>query len=125
MQSDELDSFIVNNRKRKSVFDEFRNEIFRMIEGDVSQLNIIKYVKSKVKKKTRGLTQPNLSEWLKRQKNKKQLPQPSPQEKVSSGNSTNNSSNEIESELDYSDFEEISELYDNMNRLKEQKNKTS
>lgn len=67
---DELKNFIAKNQKRKSVFDDFRDEIFIMVDSEVSQKNIVKYIKTKLKKSTKGLTQPNLSEWLKRQKKK-------------------------------------------------------
>ena len=67
---DELQDFIAKNRKRKSVFDDFRDVIIVMVDNDVSQENIVKYIKTKLKKGTKGLTQPNLSEWLKRQKKK-------------------------------------------------------
>lgn len=96
MVSDELKKFVKNNKKRKSVFDDFKDDIFYMIDNDVAQKNIVKHIKSKVKKGTKGLTQPNLSEWLKRHDLKKSkvseknFGEVSPlviQEEISSGNS--------------------------------------
>ena len=69
MPNEDLEAFIAKNRKRRSVFDDFKEEILKM-DGLVPQTKIIEYIKSKTAKGTRGLTQPNLSEWLKRQKKK-------------------------------------------------------
>lgn len=61
-----LQAFIEKNSKGKSVFEKFREDIFQMVENNVSQRSIITYLKSKTRKKS-GLTQPNLNQWLKRQ----------------------------------------------------------
>lgn len=61
-----LQAFIEKNSKGKSVFEKFREDIFQMVENNVSQRSIITYLKSKTRKKN-GLTQPNLNQWLKRQ----------------------------------------------------------
>lgn len=64
-----IEEFISKNRKRKSIFDEYKNDIIKMIKSEVSQENMIVWIKKKSKGKiSKGLTQGNLSQYIKRLK---------------------------------------------------------
>ena len=67
-----LDEFIDANRKKKSVFDSYSDDILKLLENDVPQAKIIQYLMTKIKNKNvAGLTQSNLSRWIKRKSSKK------------------------------------------------------
>jgi hypothetical protein len=63
-----VDDFIQKSKtKKKSVFYKYLEDIKKLIENDISQRDIIDYLKSKTKNHN-GLTQANLSQFLKRNK---------------------------------------------------------
>ncbi len=66
-----IDDFIQNNkpRSKKSIFDEYIEDINKLLELDYSQKQVIEYLKAKCKNKT-GLSEQNLSFYLKKSKNK-------------------------------------------------------
>ncbi|MCT7610610.1 hypothetical protein N5U14_07100 [Aliarcobacter butzleri] len=66
-----IDDFIQNNlpKKKTSVFDEHIDDINKLLELNYSQKQVIEYLKSKCKNKT-GLSEQNLSFYLKKSKNK-------------------------------------------------------
>ncbi|WP_137014464.1 hypothetical protein [Sulfurimonas crateris] len=68
-----LEEFLTNNEpnKRKSVFEKHRDTIFTLLEKEYSQKQVIEYLRSVSKNKT-GITDSNLSKWLKRNKTKLQ-----------------------------------------------------
>ena len=65
----DLDKFIQNNtpKKKISIFDEYVEDINKLLELNYSQKQVIEYLKTKSKNKT-GLTESNLSRYLKKQK---------------------------------------------------------
>lgn len=67
----DLDKFIQNNtpKKKISIFDEYVEDINKLLELNYSQKQVIEYLKTKCKNKT-GLTESNLSRYLKKPKNK-------------------------------------------------------
>ena len=67
----DLDKFIENNipKRKISIFDEYLNDIDKLIELNYSQKQVIEYLKAKCKNKT-GLSEQNLSFYLKKSKNK-------------------------------------------------------
>lgn len=64
-----LDKFIQNNtpKKKISIFDEYVDDINKLLELNYSQKQVIEYLKTKCKNKT-GLTESNLSRYLKKPK---------------------------------------------------------
>lgn len=66
-----IDDFIQNNlpKKKISVFDEHLEDINKLLELNYSQKQVIEYLKSKCKNKT-GLSEQNLSFFLRKSKNK-------------------------------------------------------
>ena len=64
-----LDKFIQNNtpKKKISIFDEYVEDINKLLELNYSQKQVIEYLKTKSKNKT-GLTESNLSRYLKKPK---------------------------------------------------------
>lgn len=66
-----IDDFIQNNlpKKKTSVFDEHIEDINKLIELNYSQKQVIEYLKAKCKNKT-GLSEQNLSFYLRKSKNK-------------------------------------------------------
>ena len=66
-----IDDFIQNNlpKKKTSVFDEHIDDINKLLELNYSQKQVIEFLKSKCKNKT-GLSEQNLSFFLKKSKNK-------------------------------------------------------
>lgn len=66
-----IDDFIQNNlpKKKTSVFDEHIDDINKLLELNYSQKQVIEYLKSKCKNKT-GLSEQNLSLFLRKSKNK-------------------------------------------------------
>ena len=65
----DLDKFIQNNtpKKKISIFDEHLEDINKLLELNYSQKQVIEYLKTKCKNKT-GLTESNLSRYLKKPK---------------------------------------------------------
>ena len=65
----DLDKFIQNNapKKKISIFDEYVDDINKLLELNYSQKQVIEYLKTKSKNKT-GLTESNLSRYLKKPK---------------------------------------------------------
>ena len=66
-----IDDFISSNkpRSKKSIFDEHIEDINKLIDLNYSQKQVIEYLKAKCKNKT-GLSEQNLSFYLKKSKNK-------------------------------------------------------
>ena len=66
-----IDDFISSNkpRSKKSIFDEHIEDINKLLELNYSQKQVIEYLKAKCKNKT-GLSEQNLSFYLKKSKNK-------------------------------------------------------
>ncbi len=66
-----IDDFIQNNlpKKKTSVFDEHIEDINKLLELNYSQKQVIEYLKFKCKNKT-GLSEQNLSFYLRKSKNK-------------------------------------------------------
>ena len=64
-----IDKFIQNNtpKKKISIFDEYVDDINKLLELNYSQKQVIEYLKTKCKNKT-GLTESNLSRYLKKPK---------------------------------------------------------
>ena len=64
-----LEKFIQNNtpKKKISIFDEYVEDINKLLELNYSQKQVIEYLKTKSKNKT-GLTESNLSRYLKKPK---------------------------------------------------------
>ena len=64
-----LEKFIQNNtpKKKISIFDEYVEDINKLLELNYSQKQVIEYLKTKCKNKT-GLTESNLSRYLKKPK---------------------------------------------------------
>ena len=64
-----IDKFIQNNtpKKKISIFDEYVEDINKLLELNYSQKQVIEYLKTKCKNKT-GLTESNLSRYLKKPK---------------------------------------------------------
>ena len=65
-----IDDFISSNkpRSKKSIFDEHLEDINKLLELNYSQKQVIEYLKAKCKNKT-GLSEQNLSFYLKKSKN--------------------------------------------------------
>ncbi len=65
----DLEKFIQNNtpKKKISIFDEYVEDINKLLELNYSQKQVIEYLKTKSKNKT-GLTESNLSRYLKKPK---------------------------------------------------------
>ena len=65
----DLEKFIQNNapKKKISIFDEYIDDINKLLELNYSQKQVIEYLKTKSKNKT-GLTESNLSRYLKKPK---------------------------------------------------------
>jgi hypothetical protein len=65
-----IDDFISSNkpRSKKSIFDEHLEDINKLIELNYSQKQVIEFLKAKCKNKT-GLSEQNLSFYLKKSKN--------------------------------------------------------
>ncbi|WP_152059370.1 hypothetical protein [Aliarcobacter butzleri] len=65
----DLEKFIQNNtpKKKISIFDEYIEDINKLLELNYSQKQVIEYLKTKCKNKT-GLTESNLSRYLKKPK---------------------------------------------------------
>ena len=66
-----IDDFIQNNlpKKKTSVFDEHLEDINKLLELNYSQKQVIEFLKAKCKNKT-GLSEQNLSFFLRKSKNK-------------------------------------------------------
>ncbi|MFW2525456.1 hypothetical protein ACN5O8_06985 [Aliarcobacter butzleri] len=66
-----IDDFIQNNlpKKKTSVFDEHIDDINKLLELNYSQKQVIEFLKAKCKNKT-GLSEQNLSFYLRKSKNK-------------------------------------------------------
>ena len=64
-----VEDFMENEkpRKKRSVFDCYRDDIFMLLKSDYTQLQVIEFLKKKSKSRS-GLSQQNLSLWLKRNK---------------------------------------------------------
>ena len=62
----DLDKFIQSNtpKKKISIFDDYVEDINKLLELNYSQKQVIEYLKTKCKNKT-GLTESNLSRYLK------------------------------------------------------------
>ena len=65
----DLEKFIQNNtpKKKISIFDEYVEDINKLLELNYSQKQVIEYLKTKCKNKT-GVTESNLSRYLKKPK---------------------------------------------------------
>ena len=65
----DLEKFIQNNipKKKISIFDDYVEDINKLLELNYSQKQVIEYLKTKSKNKT-GLTESNLSRYLKKPK---------------------------------------------------------
>ncbi|MGJ0332146.1 hypothetical protein NG751_09685 [Aliarcobacter cryaerophilus] len=65
----DLEKFIQNNtpKKKISIFDEYVEDIYKLLELNYSQKQVIEYLKTKCKNKA-GLTESNLSKYLKKPK---------------------------------------------------------
>ncbi len=65
----DLEKFNQNNTQKKkiSIFDEYVEDINKLLELNYSQKQVIEYLKTKSKNKT-GLTESNLSRYLKKPK---------------------------------------------------------
>ena len=65
----DLEKFIQNNtpKKKISIFDVYVDDINKLLELNYSQKQVIEYLKTKCKNKT-GLTESNLSRYLKKPK---------------------------------------------------------
>ena len=65
----DLEKFIQNNipKKKISIFDDYVEDINKLLELNYSQKQVIEYLKTKCKNKT-GLTESNLSRYLKKPK---------------------------------------------------------
>ena len=65
----DLEKFIQNNtpKKKISIFDEYVDDINKLLDLNYSQKQVIEYLKTKCKNKT-GLTESNLSRYLKKPK---------------------------------------------------------
>lgn len=68
-----INDFIQNNtpKKKTSVFDEHIEDINKLIELNYSQKQVIEFLKAKCKNK-KGLSEANLSKYLKKPKSKKE-----------------------------------------------------
>jgi dsDNA-binding SOS-regulon protein len=66
-----IDDFISSNkpRSKKSIFDEHLEDINKLLELNYSQKQVIEFLKAKCKNKT-GLSEQNLSFYLRKSKNK-------------------------------------------------------
>ena len=64
-----VEDFMENEkpRKKRSVFDCYRDDILMLLDSDYTQLQVIEFLKKKSKSRS-GLSQQNLSLWLKRNK---------------------------------------------------------
>jgi hypothetical protein len=69
-----IDDFILNNqpKSKKSIFDEHFEDIHRLINLGYSQKQVIEFLKTKCKNKT-GLSEQNLSFYLKKSKKQKHI----------------------------------------------------
>ena len=65
-----IDDFISSNnpRSKKSIFDDYLEDITKLLDLGYSQKQVIEYLKAKCKNKT-GLSEQNLSFYLKKSKN--------------------------------------------------------
>ena len=65
-----INDFISNNkpRSKKSIFDDYLEDITKLLDLGYSQKQVIEYLKAKCKNKT-GLSEQNLSFYLKKSKN--------------------------------------------------------
>ena len=65
----DLEKFVQNNipKKKISIFDDYVEDINKLLELNYSQKQVIEYLKTKCKNKT-GLTESNLSRYLKKPK---------------------------------------------------------
>lgn len=68
-----INDFIQNNtpKKKTSVFDEHLEDINKLLELNYSQKQVIEFLKAKCKNK-KGLSEANLSKYLKKPKSKKE-----------------------------------------------------
>lgn len=66
-----INEFISNNKpkSKKSIFDEYLEDINKLLDLGYSQKQVIEYLKAKCKNKT-GLSEQNLSFFLRKSKNK-------------------------------------------------------
>ena len=66
-----INDFISKNkpRSKKSIFDDHLEDINKLLDLDYSQKQVIEYLQSKCKSKV-GLSEQNLSSYLKKSKNK-------------------------------------------------------
>ena len=71
-----INDFIQNNtpKKKISVFDEHIEDINKLIELNYSQKQVIEFLKTKCKNK-KGLSEANLSKYLKKPKSKSEINQ--------------------------------------------------
>ena len=71
-----INDFIQNNtpKKKTSVFDEHSEDINKLIKLNYSQKQVIEFLKAKCKNK-KGLSEANLSKYLKKPKSKNELKQ--------------------------------------------------
>lgn len=83
MNKNELDKIIKANKKRTSVFDEYLEEIKYLRENKVTLKAIIEFLQKKEKDK-KGLTTANLSRFLKRRKQLKNIENNTKKEKLKS-----------------------------------------
>ena len=79
----DIDKFIENNtpKKKTSIFDEHLEDINKLLKLNYSQKQVIKYLKTKCKNKT-GLSESNLSKYLKKPKIKNEIKQKELSQKI-------------------------------------------
>ena len=79
----DIDKFIENNtpKKKISIFDEHLEDINKLLKLNYSQKQVIKYLKTKCKNKT-GLSESNLSKYLKKPKIKNEIKQKELSQKI-------------------------------------------
>ena len=78
-----IDDFIQNNlpKKKTSVFDEHIDDINKLIELNYSQKQVIEFLKAKSKNK-KGLSEANLSKYLKKPRDKSEVKQKNISQKI-------------------------------------------
>lgn len=82
-----IDDFIQNNtpKKKTSIFDEHIEDINKLIELNYSQKQVIEYLKAKCKNR-KGLSEANLSKYLKKPRNKSKVKQKNISQKIAKNN---------------------------------------
>ncbi len=79
----DIDNFIQNNlpKKKTSVFDEHIDDINKLIELNYSQKQVIEFLKAKCKNR-KGLSEANLSKYLKKPRDKSEVKQKNISQKI-------------------------------------------